>query len=304
MSPRPRQYSSLPPFSNPHSCDLSHCPIHAPSLGQLSSTWNQSSFHFSILSYQQQRRGIVLFHPRVDFRSTVLIHSQRCPPSGFPRAKSTSTRYTYRLHAGTCLHLRQSITITILLLHPSVRVTNAAALLPIASFLSLDPPAISPRIAFTAMPFRYTQLPAELRMLVRKEAIYAIPRGSRGHQLAIMAVVDAEWQRDVEFVTFRRLKLEPGDAQVQNGTRRDDLSDFARIVVGERRKYVKYLGFSIAYHDDCCLTDPESSVSASTCVLRSVQRVKQLLTILSGWSTEKPEVRSQPQPGNSCSKGR
>lgn len=168
-------------------------------------------------------------------------------------------------------------------------------------------PAISnPRPPSPSMPFRYTELPAELRAAIRKETIVfgraeekpSTGRGKLSYHLSNLAAVGTEWQVAVEPITFHTLVLKPGYTQADDGTLRDDLSDFIRIVVGERRKYLRRL----VYPHDCRLSGISLayliSVGLRRCIRRSVRHLELLLNALCSWSNGDQEYSITLNLGN------
>ncbi|ROT37559.1 hypothetical protein SODALDRAFT_297800 [Sodiomyces alkalinus F11] len=80
----------------------------------------------------------------------------------------------------------------------------------------------------------WDDLPAELRSLVLSFAIAAAQKRPKAHHLSSYAAVCKEWQHVVEPVNFGSLKLTASD-----------LTDFDALVVGPRRRWLKYVWFRV-----------------------------------------------------------
>ncbi|KAL2758563.1 hypothetical protein ACRALDRAFT_207704 [Sodiomyces alcalophilus JCM 7366] len=80
----------------------------------------------------------------------------------------------------------------------------------------------------------WNTLPVELRSLVLSFAIAAAQKRPKAHHLAAYSVVCKEWQHIIEPVNFATLKLTASD-----------LTDFEALVIGPRRRWLKYLWFRV-----------------------------------------------------------
>lgn len=123
----------------------------------------------------------------------------------------------------------------------------------------------------------WNNLPAELRSLVLSFAIAAAQKRPKSHHLAAYSVVCNEWRHIIEPVNFASLKLTASD-----------LTDFEALVVGPRRRWLKYLWFRVElpkYSKKKCYT-PETEEEQDENDTIFSHNISSLFEVLSTWPEE------------------